>query len=178
MITIRQLVTQPTHKQLAVITLVIIFFIPTVTLTFTVTNHTIWETAFYFPWLILIHFRPDSYFLTDQYHIIGFPLPYLLAFPLWWAAYQAVKLLKSGEEQSHFRYKIVIGTMAHLVIIGILLLSQDKDADNFRYERIYPLFIPQLLILILYRQDIRPRLIQIREWIATFVQELRQRISS
>ncbi len=108
------------RKVLTAITLLMLIFFPTITLT---DNGQIVESIYYFPWAIFRIFNPVAAYNTSQLQMAPLPVLILFMLPTYYAIFSAFQFLKEDANLLSLSIKIAGAELIQLIIIAFSLMS-------------------------------------------------------
>ncbi|MDH5401336.1 MAG: hypothetical protein OEY49_02495 [Candidatus Heimdallarchaeota archaeon] len=104
------------------------------------------EMLYYFPWMLLIRFTPNSDFNSDQYTIISFPWSFIIFIPFFYVIYLSYQLRNPGEDKMEKAIYVILASLIQIIVIYVTFLSQYISVQEER--SVY--YIPELLIIFIY----------------------------
>ncbi len=111
-----------------------------------VTTSNMTEKTFFWPWMILIRFKPTENFQSDQYTVVAFPWSILLFIPFLYVLKLSWELSKSSDERVLKSTYIVLISLIQIGLIAITYSSQDPTISEDKSVW----YIPQIILIILH----------------------------
>ena len=138
---------QKTRKVVALLSWIIVLFVPTYAVVITSNNYgPLTETTYMWPWMVLVHLVPKKTFVSDQFVVSGFPWTFVYFLPFLYIIKLNWELYNSSEDRMK---KIAFSAVATAIQVGIIAMTFESQSPLVNEEKtIY--YIPQIILLVMH----------------------------